>query len=443
MSAEGAGDVGLAEPRARLPQVAAVRAQERDLPPRQPRGEHEPVERVVFGAPVDDGEERLLEQPQRRRIDHRPARRSQPEPLHPTGFETPGRQLVGMLVVDDDTHVRQPRQHLRQRRLPADAVQLEIEVIDADREPGREGPGRAERLEQREIGERFTGVEVVAVRGRERVGPHSQRVEAGLLALGRDQRIAQVVDPSARGRGDELLQLRDVDGVVFRVLEVEHVVQTGEHRVREAGVPLVALRPVRVDEKVRDAFAHLRGVPVAGNEHEARDEAAVRLAVDEQPDAPPFLEAEDAHRDVVEVVDVDLEEVVARIRLEGLDEVLVVVARGEEPRALDDRGDLATQHRHRERAAGVRARRVQPDEPVFADDVAVRVVALDTDVVEVCRPVDGRARVRLREDQAASSRAPWRAPTTGARRSWPTGPRALLATDRARSRRRGATGRPR
>ncbi len=180
---------------------------------------------------------------------------------------------------------------------------------------------------------------------------------------------------------------------------MQHVVQAGEHRVREPRVPLVALRPVRVDQEVRDAFAHLRGVPVAGNEHEAGDEAAVRLAEDEQPDAAPLLQAEDSHRDVVELVHVDLEEVVARVRLEDLDEVFVVVARGEESRPLDDGGNLAAQHRHRERAAGVRARRVQPDEPVFADDLALRVVAFDPDVVEVRRAVHGRARVRFREHQ--------------------------------------------
>ena len=60
-------DVGLAERRPGLAQVAAVRAQQRDLAPREPGGEHEAVEAVVFGAAVDHREEGLFEEPRARR----------------------------------------------------------------------------------------------------------------------------------------------------------------------------------------------------------------------------------------------------------------------------------------------------------------------------------------------------------------------------------------
>ena len=179
------------------------------------------------------------------------------------------------------------------------------------------------------------------------------------------------------------------------MLEVQHVVQAGEHRLGEPRVPLVALRSVRGDEQPRDVLAHLGRVAVAGDEDEARHEPAVRLAMHEQAHPAPLLQPQDAHRGREEMVDVDLEEVVARIRLEDLHEILLVVARRQEPGPLDDGRDLPAQHRHVERAAGVRARRVQPDEPVLADDLAVRVVPLDPDVVEVRRAVHRRARVRL------------------------------------------------
>ena len=54
-------DVVLAERRSGLAQVMAVRAQHRDLAPREPGGEHEPVERVVLGRAAHDGGERVLE----------------------------------------------------------------------------------------------------------------------------------------------------------------------------------------------------------------------------------------------------------------------------------------------------------------------------------------------------------------------------------------------
>ncbi len=70
----------------RVPDLAEVpteRAEQRDLAPREPGGEDEPVERVVLGAAVDDCEERLFEEPQCRGVDDRAGRRVQAEPLHP------------------------------------------------------------------------------------------------------------------------------------------------------------------------------------------------------------------------------------------------------------------------------------------------------------------------------------------------------------------------
>ena len=61
MRDERGGDVVLAERCARLAQVVAVRPQHRDLAPREPGGEHEPVEGVVLGGAGDDGGERVLE----------------------------------------------------------------------------------------------------------------------------------------------------------------------------------------------------------------------------------------------------------------------------------------------------------------------------------------------------------------------------------------------
>ena len=200
-------------------------------------------------------------------------------------------------------------------------------MVGAGCEPRREWLGVAELFELGEVGECLGRVDVVLIRTGERFGPDAQHVEPGLLTPRRDQRVAQVVDPRASRRRDRLLQLADVDGVAARFLEVQHEVQPGEHRLGEPRVPFVALRSVRGDEQLCDVLAYLGRVPVAGDEDQARHEPAVQFAMHEQANPAPLLQVQDAHRVREELVDVDLDEVVAWIRLEDLHEILLIVAR--------------------------------------------------------------------------------------------------------------------
>ena len=112
-------------------------------------------------------------------------------------------------------------------------------------------------------------------------------------------------------------------------------------------------------------------------------------------------------RGLEELVLRDLEQLVARIRLEDLDERLVVVAAAQETRPLDHALRLAPEHRDLPRARAVGGVRVEPEEAPLAGDLAGRVEALDADVVEVRGPVHGRPRVRLRQvEQALLAREP-------------------------------------
>ncbi len=240
------------------------RAEQRNLAPGEPGREHETVEGVVLDPPVDHGEERLLEEAERGGIDDRARRRVQAEPFHPARVGSARRDLVGVLVVDDHPQVRQARQHFGQRRLLADAVELEVEVVGADREPRRERLAGADPFELGEVGERFRGVEVVSIRGRERVGPDPELVESGLLTPGRDQRVAEVVDPRSGGGSHRPFQRRLVDFGGVGAFEMQHEVEPGQRRFGETRVPLVLVRSVGLHEAARDALAHLRRVAVAG-----------------------------------------------------------------------------------------------------------------------------------------------------------------------------------
>ena len=104
-----------------------------------------------------------------------------------------------------------------------------------------------------------------------------------------------------------------------------------------------------------------------------------------------------SHADPEQVVDGDLEQLVARVGLEDLHERLLVVAAGGERGAPEHRVDLAPQDRYRVRARVVGVVGEQAEEAPLADHPAVLVEALDADVVEEGRPVNRRARVRLGE----------------------------------------------
>ncbi len=75
------------------------------------------------------------------------------------------------------------------------------------------------------------------------------------------------------------------------------------------------------------------------------------------------------------------------------------MAAGRQPRARNDIGRLAPEQRDVRRIGAVSRGRVKAEEPVLAGHRALGVETLDGDVVEIARPVHGRARRRLGDDQ--------------------------------------------
>ena len=109
----------------------------------------------------------------------------------------------------------------------------------------------------------------------------------------------------------------------------------------------------------------------------------------------------------------DLEELVARVRLQQLQQVLAVVARRLEPGRVEHLAHLAAQHRHPQHALGVGRRREQPEEPALPGDRAGGVEGLDARRSRG-RPDGGPSSGSSpRSARAASAPAPWPVPPAG------------------------------
>ena len=140
-------------------------------------------------------------------------------------------------------------------------------------------------------------------------------------------------------------------------------------------------------------------VAVPRHVHQARDEAPVVVPPGEQAHLLALLEVHDAGGDLEQLVDGDLEQVVARERLQDVPQLAAVVAVRTETRPLDDGVDLAPQERDVDGAGPVGEGGVEADEVTFAGHLAAVVDHLHADVLEVVRAVDGAAGIGLGDQQ--------------------------------------------
>ena len=149
--------------------------------------------------------------------------------------------------------------------------------------------------------------------------------------------------------------------------DAQRVVDAHQHPLGQPQAPVDGLGAERVAQDLADPDPVGRVEAVAREEHEARHEALVAVRAHEQPHALALAELEDPARDPVELVDLHLDQLVARERVDDLDQRLVVVAAGREPGALAHRLRLAPQHRDVGRHLAIRGGRVEAEEAVLAD----------------------------------------------------------------------------
>ena len=140
-------------------------------------------------------------------------------------------------------------------------------------------------------------------------------------------------------------------------------------------------------------------VAVAGQVDDDRHVAPVGVAADQHPHRPPLAGCHRGHGHRRELVDRGVEQLVARVGLERVHQRLAGVAARVEATALEHRLGLLADERDPLQRLGVGGAREQAQEAPLAVDLAVGVEGLHADVVEVRRPVHGRPRVGLREDE--------------------------------------------
>ncbi len=401
MRGQGVLHVGLAEGAAGLAQVLRDRPEDRDLAGGQLRGEDEAVEAVVLGLAAPRARERVLERlAYTVGLELRALGVLEAEVVDPHGRAVARPDLVRSLVGDLDAHVLEQRQDVREQQRRAAAEQLEGEVVGRGErhvEAHAEVVGRIELLDPGDVEDGLAREEVLPVGAGERLAVALEQPAGALLAVVLGERVAEVVRPLARRGGQAGLDLGGVVGRDAVRIRVDDIVQAREHRLGDAR-RVVDADPVEgLAEDLVDPPPVLGVEALAREVDEAREEAAERVPPDEEADAPPLAEMEDAERDLEQLVLGDLEQLVARVRLDDLDQGLVVVAARDQLRALEDTLRLAAQHRDLPRARAVGGVRQEAEEAPLADDLARGVEALDPDVVEVRRPVDGRARVGLRQ----------------------------------------------
>ena len=321
----------LAEGAARLAEVLRDRAQDRDLAGGQPCREDEPVEAVVLGLTPPGARERVLEHLAHVvRLELGSLVVAEPEVVDPDRRPVGGLDLVGPLVADPDAHVLEQRQHVREEDRLARADELEGEVVERrlerDVEAHPEVAVGVEPLDPLDVGHRLQGGEVLAVGAGERLAVALEERAGALLADLLGERVAEVVRPGACRRRQPGLDLGDVVLRNRARLGVDDDVESGQHRLGDARPVVDARAAERLLEDVLDPLP-IRGVEALARQvDETGEEAAERVAADEQAHAPALAEMEDAQRGLEQLVLRDLEQLVARVRLEDVQERLVVVA---------------------------------------------------------------------------------------------------------------------
>ena len=250
-----------------------------------------------------------------------------------------------------------------------------------------------------EVGDRRARRVVGPVALGEGAGVAAGQLGRPLLAALRVQRLAEAVGPRAGGVDEPRLDALGVGlgqrGQLGARLDADDEVQPGQHRLGVPGGEVDAGAVELFLEDVDDPQPDTGGVAVARQVDERRVVAAVLVLAQVQPQPAALLEVEHAGDDGAQLVGRGLEQLVARVRLQDLEQVAAVVAVGREPGAPQHFLDLAAHDRDAPDALRVRGAREEAEEAALADDVALGVELLHADVVEVRGAVHGGAAVGL------------------------------------------------
>ena len=388
----------LAGIQSRLLTIAGQGADQGGLAPADAQLQHQAVEAVALGAARPDGDEGglegLLDVAEHQMLAGFVAQHELVDPDRLAGR----RHLEALFDQRLQAHVLQDRQHIGQRGSGARAIELEAErhraVARAAEGADADGLALGQVVDDRDVGQGLIGVVLVAIAGREGAGVASQQVRDAAGGTFADDRFEAVV-PGAGSFGDGGLDGGHVRLGVIARRHAQDVVDTGQRRVREAGIVCRHPAPERVGQDLAGPGADARVIAVARHEHQHRDEAVERVAAGEDLHARPVVEVQHAQRGAQQLGLVALEQLVARPGLEDVAQALAVVAVRILAGRTQHMGDLAADQRHFVRGGLVGLGGEQAHEADLARGLAVGAVPAHADIIHVAAAMDARAQVGL------------------------------------------------
>ena len=303
------------------------------------------------------------------------------------------------LADDPETHILEQGNTLRQfdRRAVMEDLQprmvgllgeLAIEV-DGDRRLGGDGAHIFR------IYESCIGCEAVAIAFRKTGCDAGDRVVDTRIRGG----LAQPVIPGAGERPDMIFQDAGIDLGCLAAGTADDEMHPRQAAFREGRVVSREPSVEGLDEELADLDADAGIVTIPRHEHQHRDEAVELVDAVKNAHSRPLAEREDRFGVLAQYRHADLEQFVARIGFQHVDQRLARMIAGIEARLRDHRFGLGPKVRDLHHRTGVGRRREQAHDPEFAGQLAFLVEGLDADIIEVDPPVDDRFRVRLGDDQ--------------------------------------------
>jgi hypothetical protein len=406
---ESGFDGGLRQRKADLLEVLGIGAQHHHLARLQAGAQHQAVEIVVLDFAAQHQQEGVLEAARHLvglgrvgdlRLQHEVVQRH-------AGALGQG-EMVVVLADHAGAQALEHGQAVRQRHCAAQPVDAKAQRVG--RRTQRPHQGHRHRLLGRQrgelahVGHRGACGHAFAVGQRERAAKTFEQFQAARLSLGLDQRIAQLIVPASRGRGQARFDGLAIPGRNLPGHGAHREVDARQRGIAQLHVVLGARAGKRIEQNRLQLHAQVGRVGVARHVDQARDEAVEGVGPGQQAQALAFAQRQDAHRVVVERVVGQLVELVARVGLHQMVQRLLQVAAGGEAGARGQAAHLAAQQRGLGHPRAVGAGGEQADEAVLADHRALGVIALDADVVGVARTVHGGAGVGLGHQQQRQRR---------------------------------------
>ena len=236
---------------------------------------------------------------------------------------------------------------------------------------------------------RVSSREGAAVLGEQRLGP--------VAGAGDDN--GQPILPGEKDRLDPALQLADLHVRRLALVAADDELHPHQRAFREVGIERGDAAVVGLRKQVADTHAHLGVVAVARRIEQHRHESVVAVDARKHAHARAELEVEEALAPFLQLLDADLEQLVAGEGVEDVEQRLAVVAGGRIARCRDHAVDLVAQQRDLRRRAHVGLGCEEAHEANLAFDAAVGAIGLDADVVHVTAPVHAGHHVGLGDDE--------------------------------------------